>query len=237
MKANILRSTGLASLLLIAGIASAQSSGVVDPVDVLGTGTAEVGGYGYHSSTYEEGRFRGLGDFTRSIGEADYMSSLAGINRQEAVSRAIDNRKKAVETFFEIKQINRAAREAARPQPLTTSQYEKLAKQLAPDRLGEVDYNRVVGRLSWPAAFSSEEFAAERTELDKAFAGRTARDVGVSTAFNGKVRKLADAMEDKLHDKLHSMSPMEFMAAQKFLTSLKYEAHQPLVVAGLATIR
>ena len=238
MRKHIAFGSVMASLLALASIASAQT---YSPALAAGAGYGgSYGGYGGyggygHSSTYEEGVFRGLADFTRAIGDADYMSSLAGINRQESWSRYLDNRKKVAETYFEMRQINRAAREAARSQPLSLTQYAALAKQQAPERLSEADYNRVVGRLAWPAVLSGEEFAAERNALDKAFAGRTARDVGVSTAFNREVRELTSEMQTKLRDRLQTMSPMEFIAAKKFLTSISFEAQQPLVSTGLAS--
>jgi hypothetical protein len=238
MRKHIWTSAVLASLLAVAGVASAQSSGTSATSSVAGDGFLPGGygyGGGYHSSTAAEGGFRGLADFTRSIGEADYMSSLAGINRQETLSRALDNKKKYVETYFEIKQINRAAREAARPQPLTFTQYAKLAKQEAPDRLSDVDYNRVVGRLNWPAVLATNDFAAERAALNQAFVGRTAQDVGVSTIFNREVLELTAAMQAKLRGQLETLSPMEYIAAKKFLTSVAFEAQQPLVVQGLAS--
>jgi len=237
MRKHIWTSAVLASLLAVAGVASAQTNDTTAASSVAGGGHAP-GGYGYggyHSSTAAEGAFRGLADFTRSIGEADYMSSLAGINRQETFSRAIDNKKKAVDTYFQIKQINRAAREAARPQPLTYTQYAKLAKQEAPDRLSDVDYNRVVGRLNWPAMLASDDFAAERAALNQAFVGRTAQDVGVSTNFHREVRELTAALQSKLRDRLQTVSPMEYIAAKNFLTSVAFESQQSLVVQGLAS--
>ena len=237
MRKHIWTSAVLASLLAFAGVASAETFGTTTGTSAFGVGGYSDGGYygGYHASTEAEGAFRGLADYNRSIGETRYMSSLAAINGQEALSRAIDNKKKAVETYFEIKQINRAAREAARPQPLTYTQYAKLAKQEAPERLNEVDYNRVMGRLSWPAVLAGDDFTAERSALDRAFVGRRAQDVGVSTHFHRDVRELTASMQAKLQERLGSMSPVEYIAAKNFLTSVAFEAQQPLVAAGLAS--
>jgi hypothetical protein len=234
MRRNLLNSLAVASLLALAGVSSAQTFAAPEAAAV---GYGGYGGYGsgYHSSTYEEGVFRGLGDLTRSIGQADYMSSLAGINRQESLSRYLDNKEKYAETYFRMQQINRAAREAQRSQPLSAEQYAKLARQQAPDRLSEADYNRVFGRLAWPAVLSGDQFAAERAALDKAFAGRRADDAGVSTAFHGEVRKLTGQMQEKLKDRLDTMSPAEFIAAKKFLASVAHESHLPVAAAGLAS--
>jgi hypothetical protein len=237
MRKQFMTGAVLASLLALAGVASAQTYGTTASPGVAVGGFVPSGygwGYGHHASTEAEGAFRGLADLNRSIGENRYMSSLAAINGQEALSRAIDNKQKAVETYFQIKQINRAAREAARPQPLTFTQYAKLAKQEAPERLDDADYNRVMGRLSWPAVLASDDFAAERAALDQAFVGRTAQDVGVSTNFHREVRELTAVMQAKLRDRLDTLSPMEYIAAKKFLDSVTYESQQPLVPAGLA---
>jgi hypothetical protein len=226
----------VASLLAFAGIASAQNYGttVAPSVAVAGYAPGGYGYGGYHASTEAEGVLRGGADFLRAIGEGNYYNSLGLVNTQEAWSRAIDNKQKAVETYFQIKQINRAAREAARPQPLTFTQYAKLAKQEAPERLGDADYNRVMGRLSWPAVLTSDDFAAERSALDQVFVGRKAQDVGVSTDFHREVRELTSAMAAKLRSRIDTMSPMEYIAAKKFLTSVTFESQQSLVPAGLA---
>ncbi len=237
MRKQYLTGAVLASLLAFIGVASAQSTSVTSVTPGFGVSAFSPGGYGfggYHASTEAEGAFRGLADLTRSVGENRYTTSLAAINAQEAWSRAIDNKHKAVETYFQVKQINRAAREAARPQPLTFTQYAKLAKQEAPERLNEADYNRLMGRLSWPAVLASDDFAAERAALDQAFVGRKAQDVGVSTNFHRDVRELAGVMQDKLRNRLESMSPMEYIAAKKFLDGVSYESQQPMVPTGLA---
>src|SRR5262245_45554006 len=129
MRRHFLTGAILASLLVLAGVASAQTYGTTatPAFGVSGYVPGAYGSfYGSHSSTEAEGAFRGLADLTRSVGENRYMTSLAAINAQEALSRAIDNKHKAVETYFQVKQINQAAREAARPQPLTFTQYAKL---------------------------------------------------------------------------------------------------------------
>jgi hypothetical protein len=236
MRKQIWTTAVFASLMALAGIASAQTtSTTIAPADTSGFFPGGYGyGGGYHASTEAEGVLRGGAELLRGIGEGNYYTSLGLVNTQEAVSRAIDNKKKAVETYFEIKQINRAAREAARPQPLTLTQYAKLAKQEAPDRLSDVDYNRVMGRLNWPAVLAGDDFAAERTALNQVFVGRTAQDVGVSTNFHRDVRELTAAMQAKLRARLDTMSPMEYIAAKNFLTSVTFESQQPLVASALA---
>jgi hypothetical protein len=232
--------TGMAMLLALAvtSAASAQSSASFGHAGhgAAGFYPAYGGyGYGYHSSTYEEGVLRGWGALARARGEANYWNSVAAVNRQEALARYIQNREQATETYFRMRQINQAARQAERPQRLSPEQYVMLAKKQAPDNLSEVQYDRTLGRLSWPAVFQTEEFAAEREELNRAFLVRSPSDTGAGSAFHSHVRQLTSAMHDRLTAKIHQLSPAEFIAAKKFVDGLGYEAQQPLVVRALAS--
>ena len=67
------------------------------------------------------------------------------------------------------------------------------------------------------------------------FVGRRAQDVGVSTHFHRDVRELTASMQAKLQERLGSMGSLEYIAAKNFLTSVAFEAQQPLVAAGLAS--
>ncbi|MDX1944895.1 MAG: hypothetical protein SFU86_05765 [Pirellulaceae bacterium] len=228
-----------ALVLSLAGLASAQTYG---PSAAPVVGGSPIGfypneDYGYFSSTYEEGVLRGLGYYARSVGQANYYHSLASINHQEAYSRYLDNREKRTETYFRLKQINRAARDAQKPSRMTGEQYAVLAKRQAPDRLTGSEYDRALGRLEWPAALQGPEFAAERTALDRVFATRAPNDSGVGSKFSVTVRQLTGPMQDRLQASVSSLSPMQFIAAKKFLTGLAYEAQQPVLPAGLAVVK
>lgn len=193
-------------------------------------------GWGYHASTLEEGVLRGWGAAAAGAGQANYLNSLAAINYQEAYARYLANRERMSETYFRLKATHQAAREAKRPQRLTNEQYAELARKQAPERLSERQYDRTLGRLSWPAPLLSEEFAREREALDRLFQVRSPGDVGPATAFYGQVRRLTQSLEGKLRDKLQELSPAEYMAAKNFLSSLVYEAQQPLIGRGLASL-
>ena len=165
----------------------------------------------------------------------NYYNSLANINAQEAYSRYLQNREQQTETYFRMRQINRAARQAERPQRLTYEQYVALAKQNAPDGLNDVQYDRTLGRLSWPAVLSGDEFAPEREALTRAFMVRSPSDVGAATAFYAAVDRLTQSMQAKLLGKIDQLTPAEYMAAKKFVTGLAYESHQPVAVRALAS--
>jgi hypothetical protein len=215
-------------MTLIVGFASAASAQTYVPQGPIGFGY--YGGY-RHASTYEEGVLRGYADFTRAHGESDYWHSLAGINRQVEYQKYLENRQLKTETYFRNRAINSEARQPVR---LSTEQLAVLAKKQAPDRLNGQQYDRTLGRLSWPAVLTGDEFQADRAILDAAFAARTPGDTGVSSSFSNGVRELTNEMQARLKAQMGSMSQMEYLAAKKFLTGLALEAQQPLVVEALA---
>jgi hypothetical protein len=133
-----------------------------------------------------------------------------------------------------MQQINRAAREAQRPQPLAYERYVALAKQQAPAPLSEGEYDRLIGRLNWPALLMTDEFAAEREALDRAYADRSVTDAGAASTFHNNVWKLTQSLEAKLKDKAAQVGSAEYIASKNFVQSLQYESQQPLVVRAVA---
>jgi hypothetical protein len=228
MKTSLL---SLIGLVAFAGVAAAQYT---TPIGYEGINSR---GYGYnyhHASTREEGVLRGLGYLRAATGERNYLNSLANINNQEAASRYLANREQATETYFRMQHINRAAREAKRPQRLSPEQHVALARQQAPEGLNPAQYNRELGRLNWPAVLTADVFAPERTLLERAFIARSPADVGAASAFHSQVKQHASAMDSKLQDHLPLMSSAEYMAAKKFITGLAVESQQPMMFGGLA---
>jgi hypothetical protein len=225
-------------VLALAGSLLAQNGGSLSNLPVYPIGGWGYGFYGgYHASTLEEGVLRGWGAAMAGAGQANYLNSLAAINYQEAYERYLANRERMAETYFRLKAINQAAREARRPQRLSAEQYAELARKQAPERLSERQYDRTMGRLNWPAPLLDEKFAPEREELTRLFQVRSPGEFGPSTTFYGQVRRLTGQLEAKLKEKLPELSPAEYMAAKNFLLSLSYEAQQPMIGRGLASVK
>jgi hypothetical protein len=233
MKATWIQAMAVVGLVTVASVASAQTYATPGAVsDSLYGGYG--GGYGYFSSTYEEGVLRGLGYLRRSTGEMNYFNSLANINNEEAYTRYLANQEKKTETYFRMRQINKAARDAERPQRLSPEQVVALARVQAPEGLNPAQYNRELGRLNWPAVLNSDVFAPERVLLDRAFIARSPADVGAASAFHGQVKQLSRVMEAKLLDHISLLSPAEYIAAKKFIVGLSVESQQPMVFGALA---
>jgi hypothetical protein len=241
MKTTLTYATLLTMVLGLAGVASAQSSYSSTSAAAAPSANCVPGfypgrglGLDSYSSSFEEGFLNGLGSMAAGFGQANYMNSMAAINNQEAYARALQNTERATETYFRLQQINRAAREAQRPQRLSYEQYVVLAKKYAPDGLSEQQYDRTLGRLNWPASLTGDEFAPEREALNRVFMVRSPTDVGGGSAFYGTVRQLTDSMNAKLRAHFDDLSTPEYLAAKKFITGLTMESQEPLVVRALA---
>ena len=63
---------------------------------------------------------------------------------------------------------------------------------------------------------------------------RTVAQSGLGTANHRQVTALVVQMNEALKREIRMLSPSEYVAAQKFLKSLKYEARLELPIEGLA---
>jgi hypothetical protein len=158
---------------------------------------------------------RGAGDVLRAVGEARYNSSLALMNGQEAYSRYLDNRLKAVSTYFDMQNLNREYRAEKRGQRATEEELAGYARDRAPDRLAAHELDPTANRLVWPEALGNERFDAERTAIDALMAG--------GGSESRAVQELAEKMVEELRTHVREMKPSDYVAAKRFLTSLHYE--------------
>jgi hypothetical protein len=191
-------------------------------------------GYGYHSSTAEEGILRGYASVVTAQGQANYLNGQAAVYFQQARKQAINNNELATETYFRTRRVNLEARNAERPARLNSDQYAVLAKKAAPDRLTSHEYDTTFARLTWPAALSGDEFAEQREAMDRAFGSRSLRDSGADSAFYGEVKQISSAMQKTLQSQVGRLDGTQYVAAKKFLMSLTYEATQPMVIRTVA---
>jgi hypothetical protein len=223
--------TTLASLTVFAGLVALTASASAQVYGIPGAGYPYYNNY-HHASTVEQGVLDGYAAVTSSAGQANYFNSLAAINYQDARSRSIQNNKAYVESYFYMKQANTSAR---KPLRLTTEQLTAIAKDAAPDRLSPQDYDSTLGRLHWPAALLTDDFAAERDALESMFRNRSPGDMGAGSTFYADVKQLSSALQAKLGNHIAELDPAQYIAAKKFLQGVTVESTQPLVVRALAS--
>lgn len=231
MKTNLFAATLLAVFAFAAGSVQAQqyiSGGAVG----MGYGSGYYGG-GYHASTLEEGVLRGTGALLRDAGEGNYYNSQAAINYQQARSAALDNALKGVETYFAARKQNAEARAAERGPRLTQQELTELAKKQAPARLSAYQYEPALGKVYWPTALTTAEFAQERVAINLAIAERNGTNSGQGTDNQRQIHLNVQRMQETLKSQVAVMDPADYLAAKKFLTSLDFEGRQVLVSNGL----
>ena len=229
MKRLIITTAVVALLAAVAPAAWAQSYSYSPSQPIYGSPNY---GWRSHSSTIGEGWLRGRADVMRAAGEYNYNTSLAAINAEEARMRHIENRQRYAETYFEMKEINRQARAAARGPRPTAEDLARYARLQVPERLAahEVDTDR--GVIHWPRVFDDELFAAARTAIDEL----ARKDLtGYPTGENySEAKALLGAMSEELQTRIDELPTRQYIEAKKFLIGLDLEFRSPQVSAALA---
>ena len=181
------------------------------------------GGY-HHASTAEEGMARGMADFTRSAGMANLMNSEAAINYQDAQKKYLENRVYGTDAYFDMRKMNREAREAERGPRPTQDDLIRYAKARAPSKLSVSDFDPFSGQISWPPLLRDDTFAADRQALENLF-GQRASAGQLSASQRAEVRQAAQDMQQTLKSNINLYSPQDYVQAKQFIESLSYELY------------
>lgn len=229
MKATLCLS--LAIVLMLSVLAQAQVV-VQTPGNTTGTTTTASGWAGrydyFYSSTLQEGIGRGIGQVWRAKGEYNRATAEAAINFAEARRRETENHKQWVQTYFDTREINRQAREAdLKTHRGSADDWARLALASRPRPLSAGELDSATGKIRWPDMFRSEEFAAYRAQVEKAFADRAYHGMMGSEA-RATVAQATDQMLASLKSHIHDMPASDYMQARRFITGLAYEATQPI---------
>ncbi len=200
------------------------------PYGVYGIGYGGYGGYGwgYGGSTVAEGYGRGMADVIRAQAEYNQADAQARLTREEARARYIENKKKAADTYWEMKENHRQYKEeqrraqeerAARGRAkLEASQTSSKMQGLGPD-----DFDPVTGKIHWPELLQQPEFDATRAKLNDLFEHRTLTGGAAGEENSDDIEAATDAMRAELKKQIRSVPAMEYMAARKFIDGLAYE--------------
>ena len=183
-------------------------------------------GSGYHASTAAEGFFRGLGDMARSEGQFNYNTSKAAINATEATRRAIENQRRWVESYFDLRRMNAERRALERGSRPTMADLARYAQAGMPRRLNPSELDPFTGQVAWPILLRSADFAHDREPIEKILADRAALGT-ISTADFLRANRIAADMLATLKQQIHDVPTGAYMTARRFLEALGYELAQP----------
>ena len=188
------------------------------------------GGYpSYHASTPAEGYARGMADVARSAGQRNLSNSEAAINWTEAQSRYIDNRDKATNTYFQMREANRQYRAAQRAPRPSMESLVRFAQAGKPQRLSPSELDVVTGEISWPEVLLTDPFSENRKQVEQLFAKR-AEEGTLGYDDQTQLREATDAMLADLMEFLRDqkVKQMDYVAAKRFLESLAYGGVLPV---------
>lgn len=209
-----------ALLVLVSASASGAETGVYPWFPWL------IGPTYRHASTAEEGRLRGTADVVRSAGAANLMRSEAAINYEDARRKNMENRVYNTERYFNMRAINRAAREAERRPTPSPEDFVRYARARAPRRLKPIELDRLTGYIVWPALLHDESFTAQRANLDRLYRERAVNGsftASQMTEAQENIRTLQAVMRQGVKQHPQQL----YMESAAFLRSLGYEATLP----------
>ncbi len=181
------------------------------------------GGYGGTPQSYY---MNAMANVVRAQGQAAVGYSQAAINIETARSQYIDNQKKWAETYFERKRIYAAyAQEKHDRDMQVVHNYLANRQSQAPARLSFSQLDPATGKINWPDALRSGEYAADCRKVEELFALRSHVDATLDATR--QIQAEVATLRDILVKNISSTPPSYYIPARKFLDSLAYEATFP----------
>lgn len=179
----------------------------------------------HHAATPGESIARGLARLIVAGAEARLLSAQAQIAAAEATDRQIDNRRKAIRTGFELRQLNREVRAAERGPRPSREDLARYARSGRPDPLSPNELDAATGEVSWPVLLATGRYAEFRGVVEEFFAQRA---VGTPDPADATAAcETIQAMLEQLADDVRRATPADYVAAKRFLESIAQSARQP----------
>jgi len=181
-------------------------------------------GYGYYGGGTAAGNYmNGMSNVIRAEGQYNLLTSMEGVNNEEARSRYLDNKKKWQENYLQGQeqrqkmQAENFARSRHSSEALAAAASSGVPKMLSPDALDPVS-----GHITWPEVLLADEYGDSRKELDQLFELRAKT---THTAGTGeRIRAATAKLSEMLRKNIQNIPANEYIAARKFLDSLAWSA-------------
>lgn len=196
----------------------------VPPPSIGVYGGGGYGGYyggwgGGAGSTVEGSAATGMANVISARGSYNLSTSAAAVNMTHAQSQEIQNHQQYENTYFEMRENNRAAVDAERGPPPTAQQLARIAQETTPKPLNPDAINHVTGELEWPEALQMDMFAADRQKL-QALLGSYTQMGHLNYADQMKARALINDMAGKLKTQIRTIPPQDYVICKDFLSGL-----------------
>ena len=216
----------LVGVCLLSPLLAAAQGWAPDPF--LNGGPGWGGGWGGWNgpATAAESYQRGFADVVRSAGQANLMNSMAAQNLEQARSMDFDNRVKWTESYYQMRQANRAYRASKRSPRLSEEEIARIARAGLPKRLTTSELDPLTGQINWPIVLRDEQYTPERKELDKLFDERAMASSISPQVYEG-IQKYTAELLAALKKNINQYKANDWLSAKKFVDSLAYEIRFP----------
>lgn len=177
-------------------------------------------------STVGQSYAEGYADVISAHGAANLSNSQAAINLEQAAKLDMENREQWTQTYFDMRKVNRAAREQERGKRPTMEDVVRYAAMGKPQRLSPSELDTVTGKIHWPSLLQADLFTPQRNTLQGIFEQR-AKYGTANFDQQMTIRSATGAMLGYLKDQIRNIPPPNYVAAKRFLESLAYEGQLP----------
>jgi len=174
----------------------------------------------HHASTALEGALRGLAEYVSAWGEFYVNRANAEHVAQQARQLAIEAEQQRIHAYWRIKNeyAQRTYGSSITPETLEKINAARRPKRLPPHVTAGREF-----ALHWPAVLRAKSFDRHRVSLEKALGRRARGNYGPASDAYSQGLAARDAMLDVLQTRIRDMTPMEYIAAKRFIQSAGYE--------------
>jgi hypothetical protein len=206
--------------------ANANSPYAGAPFSIGGAGSSYATSWS-RATTPGEGYARGISELIRAAGSTNLALSEAAVTLTEAERRQLKNDVDFINTYFQIRRLNRELRAQERGPRPTMEDLIRFAQLGKPQRLSPGDIDAANGQIFWPIILRAEVFAPYRIKLETYFGQRVQLGGMTAESYLG-LDQTARAMVEELRRYVADFPPADYLHAKHFIESLGYEAHFPL---------
>jgi hypothetical protein len=182
--------------------------------------------WGRESSTAGKGHIQSRAALSQAEGQGNDTTSLGESLGADATAQALTKRQAAVDSFYAVRQTSAEYQAWQRTPRLSAEALALIGKAQAPQRLADHHFEAASGAIRWAGALARGEFDTLRQPIDDLWTVREESQPQLEEA----VARLQQGLQNRAGD----LSPPEYLAARKFLTSLAFEVRHVPETPGIA---
>jgi len=152
-------------------------------------------------------------------GVYDYLSAQTAVRLAEADRIAIENHKARIETYFEIRELNKSRRSATPNADRAQRREDAASRPAASCKRPLPVFDAETGKIAWPAALCDEAYRSGREAVESVLARRSAGTHGAKETREELLRT-ARALLEELESHITEVTPAKYVAAKQFLKTL-----------------